>query len=264
MLTHDLLPAFGDRPITAIDGASARGLDVRLGTRKGRRNRPRTRGTRNNVQTVLRSTLQFAVREGYIPAVPSRLPVLKQSGRTVLEIPSDDDVAKILAVAAPSRRRVFLLMAYAGLRPNEVRALAWRDVQLGATGGFLTVRHGKSYGELHTPKTGQREIPLAPPLWKELVADSRRAPDRHVAMICAGKPWGQHGIAQAFNRVMEGAGLSGSSVYALRHYAIRHWLRAGIRVHVVQRMAGHTNLSTTRGTCTTSKRISRGGRTSDW
>ena len=64
-------------------------------------------------------------------------------------------------------------------------------------------------------------------------------------MIRAGKPWGQHGIAQAFNRVMESAGLSGWSVYALRHYAITLWLRAGIPVHVVQRMAGHTNLSTT-------------------
>jgi site-specific recombinase XerD len=45
--------------------------------------------------------------------------------------------------------------------------------------------------------------------------------------------------------VIEAAGLSGWSVYALRHFAITLWLRAGIPVHVVQRMAGHTNLSTT-------------------
>jgi site-specific recombinase XerD len=34
-------------------------------------------------------------------------------------------------------------------------------------------------------------------------------------------------------------------VYTLRHYAITTWLRKGIPVHVVQRMAGHRNLSTT-------------------
>ncbi|WP_170320046.1 tyrosine-type recombinase/integrase [Polyangium spumosum] len=37
----------------------------------------------------------------------------------------------------------------------------------------------------------------------------------------------------------------GSISYPLRHFAITTWLRAGIPVHVVQRMAGHTNLSTT-------------------
>lgn len=36
-----------------------------------------------------------------------------------------------------------------------------------------------------------------------------------------------------------------SSAYALRHYAITSWLRRGIPVHVVQKMAGHRNLSTT-------------------
>jgi site-specific recombinase XerD len=35
------------------------------------------------------------------------------------------------------------------------------------------------------------------------------------------------------------------SVYTLRHYAITSWLRAGVPVHVVQRMAGHSELSTT-------------------
>lgn len=34
-------------------------------------------------------------------------------------------------------------------------------------------------------------------------------------------------------------------MFCLRHYVITSWLRAGIPVHVVQRMAGHTNLSTT-------------------
>jgi site-specific recombinase XerD len=41
------------------------------------------------------------------------------------------------------------------------------------------------------------------------------------------------------------AGLAGWSVYSLRHYAITNWLRKGISVHVVQKMAGHRDLSTT-------------------
>ena len=48
-----------------------------------------------------------------------------------------------------------------------------------------------------------------------------------------------------FERVRDRAGFAGWSVYALRHYAITTWLRKGIPVHVVQKMAGHRNLSTT-------------------
>jgi site-specific recombinase XerD len=34
-------------------------------------------------------------------------------------------------------------------------------------------------------------------------------------------------------------------VYCLRRYAITLWLRRGVPVHVVQRMAGHKRLATT-------------------
>ena len=41
------------------------------------------------------------------------------------------------------------------------------------------------------------------------------------------------------------AKVEGFTVYSLRHYAITLWLRAGVPVHVVQRMAGHKHLATT-------------------
>ena len=53
-------------------------------------------------------------------------------------------------------------------------------------------------------------------------------------------------MVQAFERVRDRVGLEGWSVYCLRHYAITSWLRAGVPVHVVQRMAGHKNLATTK------------------
>ena len=44
-------------------------------------------------------------------------------------------------------------------------------------------------------------------------------------------------------------GLAGWSVYSLRHYAITSWLRAGVPVHVVQRMAGISIWRRRRGMC---------------
>jgi integrase len=141
-------------------------------------------------------------------------------------------------------------MAFAGLRPNEFRALRRKDMKMRrengvAVGGFLGIREGRSHGELHTPKTGQREIPIAPHLATLLAPVEEGPRDGHVALNKRGKPWGQYGLDQAFQRVGKRVGLEEWSVYCLRHYAITLWLRAGIPVHVVQRMAGHKNLSTT-------------------
>jgi integrase len=250
VIENVLLPRFRDRPITAVDGKAASELDRELALKISRKKSKLSRGTRNNVQVVLRSVLRFALREGALEAMPAQLPRLKRIGQTILEIPTDEEVARILAAAAPQHRLVFALMAYAGLRPNEVRALKGRDVSLrrqgeAAVGGFLSVREGVSFRETHTPKTGQREIPLAPVLAELLARGGACAREAYVARSRRGTPWGQYGLDQAFERVRNRVGLTGYSIYALRHYAITLWLRRGIPAHVVQKMAGHSNLATT-------------------
>lgn len=244
VLESTLLPKFGDLPAHEVNGAAAAKLDLELSKRA------LSRATRNNVQIVIRSVLRFAKDKGYLSAAPAGLPTLKPIGQSILAIPSDDDVQKILDAASELHRRSFALMAYAGLRPNEVRALRRRDLQLRReggepSGGFLSLREGRSFGETHTPKTGQREIPIALPLAHLLGPVERGPRDGHLALNEYGQPWGQYGLDQAFTRVLQRAGLEGWSVYCLRHYAITLWLRRGIPVHVVQRMAGHKHLSTT-------------------
>lgn len=244
VLDAELLPRFGEHAISKVDGPAAVELDLALSQRN------LSRATRNNVQSVLRSVLRFAVERGYLSAKPVGLPRLKPIGQTILEIPSDEEVDKILAVASDCHQLSFALIAFAGLRPNEVRALRRRDIRLRRekgqlAGGFVSVREGRSHGEIHTPKTGQREIPIVPDLARLLARVENLPRDGHVALNKRGVPWGQYGLLQAFDRTRNRAGLMGWSLYCLRHYAITSWLRAGVPVHVVQRMAGHKHLSTT-------------------
>jgi integrase len=239
-----LLSRFRDRPIGRVDGEAAAKLDLELTKEK------LAKSTRNNVQIVLRSVLRFAKERGYLREIPSALPRLKQPEPSILEIPTDDQVAEILRRACPTQRRAFGLMAYAGLRPNEVRAILRRDMKLRRdgdepVGGFLSIREGLSFGETHTPKTGVREVPIARRL-AVLLGEVEKGPrDGHLAVTAEGEPWGQYGLDRAFERVRDRAGLAGWSVYSLRHYAITSWLRRGVPVHVVQKMAGHRNLATT-------------------
>ena len=239
-----LLPKFKNKPINEVDGEAASKLDLELTKEK------LAKSTRNNSQIVLRSVLRFAVEKKHLGATPSGLPHLRQPEPSIMEIPTDDQVAEILTLACKTQRRAFGLMAYAGLRPNEVRALLRRDMKLRreeseAVGGFLSIREGRSFGETHTPKTGKREIPIARKL-AVLLGEIEQGPrEGNVALTVAGEPWGQYGLDRAFERVRDRAGFAGWSVYALRHYAITMWLRRGIPVHVVQKMAGHRNLATT-------------------
>lgn len=239
-----LLPRFADRPIVRLDGEAAVKLDLELTKEK------LAKSTRNNAQIVLRSVLRFAKERGDLREIPPGLPRLKRPEPSILEIPTDDQVTEILRLACPTQRRAFGLMAFAGLRPNEVRALLRRDMKLRrdgdqAVGGFLSIREGLSFGETHTPKTGVREVPIARRL-AVLLGDVEKGPrDGHLAVTVEGEPWGQYGLDRAFERVRDRAGLAGWSVYSLRHYAITSWLRKGVPVHVVQKMAGHKNLATT-------------------
>jgi hypothetical protein len=149
VLDGELLPRFRDKPIVEVDGEAASKLDLDLTKQK------LGKSTRNNVQIVLRSVLRYAIGRKKLGSMPTGMPRLKQPEPSILEIPSDDQVATILGLSCPTQRRAFGLMAYGGLR------------------------------------------------------------------------------------------LAGWSVYSLRHYAITNRLRLGIPVHVVQKMAGHRNLSTT-------------------
>ena len=185
-----LLPRFADRPIVRLDGEAAVKLDLVLTKEK------LAKSTRNNAQIVLRSVLRFAKERGDLREIPPGLPRLRRPEPSILEIPTDDQVTEILRLACPTQRRAFGLMAFAGLRPNEVRALLRRDMKLRrdgdqAVGGFLSIREGLSFGETHTPKTGVREVPIARRL-AVLLGDVEKGPrDGHLAVTVEGEPWGR-------------------------------------------------------------------------
>ncbi|MDI1451758.1 hypothetical protein [Polyangium sp. 6x1] len=205
VLDATLVPRFGGRGVDEVDGVAAGELDLELSKRE------LSQSTRNNTQIVLRSVLRFAKARGYIARVPEGLPRLKSIGQCILEIPTDEEVDRILAAASASQRLAFGLMAYAGLRPNEVRGLRRRDVRLrwegeAVAGGFVSVREGRSFGETHTPKTGQREVPVTPELGRLLAPVEAGAREELVAMTARGKPWGAVRVGAG---VREGEGSGG-------------------------------------------------------
>ena len=60
-----------------------------------------------------------------------------------------------------------------------------------------------------------------------------------------GSPVHPERLTQYFDRVAVRLGVEGVTLHALRHFAISTWLRAGVPVLVVSRMAGHAKASFT-------------------
>jgi len=237
-----LLPRFRNAKLEELHGKQLSELDAELARDK------LAPSTRRNAQIVFRSVLRCAVTAGLLPTMPA-VPKLPKVGRKVVTSFHREDLDAILALASPQARLAFGLAAFAGLRAGEVRGLRWSDLDLRAN--TLTVRRSITRGQETTPKSGDhRVVPLASPL-RALLDEARSSrwknPWAFVALTAHGKPWGESGLNQAFQRAVRRAKRDGLSFHDLRHFFVSELFRKRAAAPAVQRLAGHANLATTQG-----------------
>jgi site-specific recombinase XerD len=152
---------------------------------------------------------------------------------------SPEEVARLLATARPGRDRVMLQTAYAcGLRLGELLHLQVSDID--SPRMLVHVRQGKGRKD--------RLVPLAALLLEELRIYWRcYRPQRWLfpnaakqQPLCPGtvQRWLKRMVAQA--RLHKPA-----TMHTLRHSFATHLLEAGVDVLMVQKILGHSNLTTT-------------------
>src|SRR5208283_1756477 len=152
---------------------------------------------------------------------------------------SMEEVAQLLAAAMPGRERMLLETAYGcGLRISELLGLQVTDID--ASRMVVTVRHGKGAKD--------RQVPLS----ARLLSALRRwwCTHRHARWLFPGKTPAGHlsdGMVQRIcQRVVQRAGLrKKATLHTLRHSYATHLLEAGVDVVTLQKLLGHSDLSTT-------------------
>lgn len=145
----------------------------------------------------------------------------------------------VSAADTPTRRRlavrdralvVFLLNT--GLRIAEACALRWEDVQLGERSGWVVVRSGKG--------SKSRKVPLN--------AEVRRA--MRALEECEGGIGAVFDLTPsgAYRRLAEMGRRAGVEVHphTLRHTLAKNLVDAGVGLHEVAALLGHSSLNTTR------------------
>jgi site-specific recombinase XerD len=176
---------------------------------------------------------QILRQEDFCLRVPA-----KRSGR-LPEPLSRSEIAKLLAATENLKHRVLLMTAYGGgLRVSELVRLLPRDIH--SERMLIRVNQGKGRKDRYTL--------LSPRLLEELRAYWRQFRPPH--WLFSGKdgnrPLPIATAQKVFSTAKQRAGIQhGHGIHCLRHSFATHLMEAGVALPVIQRLMGHSCLSTT-------------------
>lgn len=235
-------------------------LRERVSEHTGRKLAPRT------VQmfvSVVRAALNAAVRQRVIPANPARGVVVKGGTATskVGQALTREEMDKFLVHAPDDRlHALWVTAAHTGLRPGEVLALRWEDIDFDAAALHVRralVRVGKEifYGPC---KAGsERTVPMSADLVDALRTHRRRQLEERLRL---GAGWlderlvftNQLGgaldhcnVAHSFRARLRAVKLRKVRWYDLRHSFGTHLVGAGVDAKTVAQLMGHRNVTLT-------------------
>ena len=190
---------------------------------------------------ALASALETARRWGLVGTNPFRS-VDKPKAREVVPLFfTKEDFRKLLgAVDNADLRDLYLCAVCTGLRLGELRSLRWVDIDFERN--ILSTRNS----EIFTTKNRRnRTIPLNEGLRTILLERRDRSPSTFVFEYC-GRQMKQDHITEAFKRCVLKAGLNPRlHFHSLRHTFATWLVQAGVSLYEVQKLLGHSSISTT-------------------
>lgn len=152
------------------------------------------------------------------------------------------EVQRLLEVAPPDRRLIYVLALSTGLRRAEMESLTWGDVELDAPQSYLCVR------AKFTKNRKDAFIPLIPQTAEELRAVRPAGVSSHVAVLPNGVPRNRRALRRDMEKagipVMDGNGRK-FDLHAMRTTCCTFLLSAGVPVRIVQEIMRHSDIRLT-------------------
>jgi integrase len=170
-----------------------------------------------------------------------------------------EQTRRLLQAAEGSRLQALYVVAVtAGLRPGEMLALRWSDVDLEA--GTLRINRALSNGELATPKTprSRRKIELSNTTCAALKVHRKCQLEERMQKAglwkdhglvfpsTVGTPLSHRNVVRSFKALLKRAALpTGTRLYDLRHTCATLLLNSNVHPKYVQELLGHASISQT-------------------
>lgn len=239
IIARELSPAFGKRRLDEILSADVE----RYKAAAKKRLNPKTI---NNNLIVLGRMLSLAMEWELLKAAPKikALPLPEQP----FEFLDFEESDRLLAAVTSEWRVMVTTAIKTGLRPGEVRALKWEDIDLSAC--RLIVRRTLWRGREGSPKGGKsREVPLCDTALSALKAHrpSTALRGRYVFSPAAGeRPFSETEVRTVVADSCKRAGLAKRlNWHGLRHTFASHLVMRGVPLKAVQELMGHATIDMT-------------------
>jgi integrase len=197
--------------------------------------------TRYNTHTAIRMLYRFSAQRLGTANPTSHINRPPRPKKKVPRYLTEHEVDQLI-FANQRRRRdnaLIRLLLDTGARLGEIHALTWRDLS------NYTGEDGTNQWLLKLPydgKTGEREVPVSP----NTAAALRRLEGNHPWLNAhTHAPLSKSGLQKAVQRALARAGITGGP-HLLRHTFGRLYILADGDLFSLQRILGHSDISTTR------------------
>lgn len=249
MIKNHILPHFKSTPIDKITTTDIQKWFDSLSTRYSKE-------TILKLKNIMSPCFDAAVEDGYIQRNPLRSTRLVIRGKETVHhkaIPADKMKAVRKGLTQLPRRELLMtaLLAYSGMRFEEVLGLRWDDVDFDNKMIHISravVHPTRNQAEVKLPKT--KTSTRCIPLFKDL-ADILK-PYKDVGYILWSSKDSTHAsplsyteARRSFNKIKDAFDLEGYTAHDFRDTCATEWREHGIEMDMIARMLGHSKTDIT-------------------
>ena len=221
---------------------------------------------------VISGALHQAAKWEWIDRNPATNATPPAIPRIEAAAPDPDDLTRIITAAEPDLATWLIVAAGTGMRPGELAALRWSDIDFDAAELVVhraigpapagTIGPGGLTGLVEKDTKTHRARPISiDAATLDILADHRRAaveralaanstslaPDSYVFSHepTGQRPWRPSSVGAQFRRICRRLGIEGLKLYGTRHFHATQLLAAGVDPVTVAGRMGHARTSTT-------------------
>ena len=237
ILNKWLLPKFGQRDIALISEAQIAAFQTSVALSV-------TSSRTNTIMQLFRQIMATAKRRGYIQIDPCPAVRRKQEPKPKINPLSREELGRALNSLDDYWRPLFTVLAYTGMRQNEVLALTWDDVDW--ISKTVNVDKGMYRKKVGQPKTTEsnRLLPLVPQAEaaiREVQSRKIRSTNYLIFTTPSGQPIIGH-LDRQWRQALKRAGIQHRPAEQLRHTFASDLLMKGMQPGYVAKLLGHSGL----------------------
>jgi integrase len=222
--------------------------------------------TLNKELKLLKRLFNLAIQRNYLAAGANPVTIkLAKVGEKRPRYVAPDALEKIAHEANEPELHALIVFLYTeGLRKNEAAHMTWTDIDFVGRVVHVAAHDADGYVQPWEPKDHERrEIPIPDRVIEILQKLRRSAPQDCPYVFMGAGRWTYYrkrvdegewpgtsdlinNLLRRFKTCCKHAGVGKFTLHDLRRSCITNWAKKGLPIHVVQMLAGHADIETTR------------------